>query len=209
VTDELTNAIVDLREDDALATVDRLLEEGADPVGILTDCKKAMDVIGGRFACGEAFIPELIMAGEIMTGIAGKLKPHLAGAPTEKKLGTVVLGTVAGDIHDIGKDIVGTMLDIAGFEVVDLGVDVSVEAFISTAREAPRAGHRHELPAHQRYRVDEEHGGRRLTGRAARPGQADGRRCARHRADRGVHRRRRLRQGRRGGRRACQAVDRG
>jgi methanogenic corrinoid protein MtbC1 len=132
---ELTEVIVDLREDDALATVDRLLGEGADPVGILADCKRAMDVIGERFACGEAFIPELIMAGEIMQGIAGKLKPHLAGAPSEKKIGVVVLGTVAGDIHDIGKDIVGTMLDIAGFDVVDLGVDVSAQKFIDTAME--------------------------------------------------------------------------
>ncbi len=135
MTDELTNAVVDLREDDALAIVDRLLGEGADAVGILADCKRAMDVIGERFACGEAFIPELIMAGEIMQAIAGKLKPHLASAPIADKLGVIVIGTVQGDIHDIGKDIVATMLDIAGFDVVDLGVDVPVAKFIDTARE--------------------------------------------------------------------------
>ena len=134
MTDELTRAIVDLREDDALAIAGRLLAEGADPVGILDDCKRAMEVIGERFACGEAFIPELIMAGEIMQGISAQLKPHLAGAPTEEKLGVIVLGTVEGDIHDIGKDIVATMLDIAGFEVVDLGVDVKVQTFIDAAR---------------------------------------------------------------------------
>ena len=135
MTQELTQAIVDLREDDALAMVDRLLAEGADPVGILDDCKKAMDVIGERFANGEAFIPELIMAGEIMTGVSAKLKPHLVGAAPEQKLGIIVIGTVQGDIHDIGKDIVATMLDIAGFDVVDLGVDVKVEQFIATAQE--------------------------------------------------------------------------
>ena len=135
MTDELIQAIVDLREDDALAIAGRLLAEGAGPVGILDDCKRAMEVIGERFACGEAFIPELIMAGEIMQGISAQLKPHLAGAPTEEKLGVVVLGTVEGDIHDIGKDIVATMLDIAGFEVVDLGVDVKIERFIATAQE--------------------------------------------------------------------------
>jgi methanogenic corrinoid protein MtbC1 len=135
VTDELTNAVVELREDDALATVDRLLAEGVDPVGILADCKRAMDIIGERFAAGEAFIPELIMAGEIMQSIAGKLKPHLASTPSADKLGIIVLGTVEGDIHDIGKDIVATMLDIAGFDVVDLGVDVPVAKFIDTARE--------------------------------------------------------------------------
>ena len=135
MTEGLTQAIVDLREDDALAMVDQLLAEGADPMGILDDCKRAMDVIGERFACGEAFIPELMMAGEIMQSISGKLKPHLTSAPSQEKLGVVVIGTVEGDIHDIGKDIVVTMLDIAGFDVVDLGVDVKVAAFVDTARE--------------------------------------------------------------------------
>ena len=75
-----------------------------------------MDVIGQRFADGEAFIPELIMAGEIMPGITAKLKPYLKADAGGEKLGTVVMCTVQGDIHDIGKDIVVTMLDIAGFE---------------------------------------------------------------------------------------------
>ena len=135
MTDELTSALVDLREDDALAIVDRLLKEGADPAGILSDCKRAMDVIGERFASGEAFIPELVMAGEIMQAISAKLKPLLAGQAPEAKVGTVVIGTVKGDIHDIGKDIVLTMLDIAGFEVVDLGVDVPAEKFVQAIRE--------------------------------------------------------------------------
>jgi trimethylamine corrinoid protein len=135
VTDELTSALVDLREDDALAIVDRLLTEGADPVGILEDCKRAMDVIGERFASGEAFIPELVMAGEIMQAIAAKLKPYLSGETAGSKVGVVVIGTVKGDIHDIGKDIVVTMLDIAGFEVVDLGVDVPAERFVQIIRE--------------------------------------------------------------------------
>ena len=135
MTQELTQAIIDFREDEVLAMVDRLLAEGADPIGILDDGRRAMDVIGARFACGEAFIPELIMAGEIMTAVAARLKPSLAGAPAEAKRGVIVLGTAQGDIHDIGKDIVGTMLDIAGFDVVDLGVDVKVSAFIDTARE--------------------------------------------------------------------------
>jgi 5-methyltetrahydrofolate--homocysteine methyltransferase len=135
VTQGLTEAIIDFREDDALALVDRLLGDGADPVGILDDCKRAMDVIGERFACGEAFIPELVMAGEIMTQVSAKLKPSLAGAALGDKRGVIVLGTAQGDIHDIGKDIVATMLDIAGFDVVDLGVDVKVSQFIDAARE--------------------------------------------------------------------------
>jgi trimethylamine corrinoid protein len=135
VTEELTQAVVDLREDDALAMVDRLLAEGADPVGILDACRQAMERIGERFACGEAFIPELIMAGEIMQEISARLKPRLASAPTEARLSVVVIGTVEGDIHDIGKDIVATLLDLAGFDVVDLGVDVKVATFIDAARE--------------------------------------------------------------------------
>jgi methanogenic corrinoid protein MtbC1 len=135
VTQELTQAIVDLREDDALAMVDRLLADGADAVGILADCKAAMDIIGEKFANGEAFIPELIMAGEIMTGVSTKLKPHLAGTAPAETLGVVVIGTVQGDIHDIGKGIVVTMLDIAGFEVVDLGVDVPAAKVVEAVRE--------------------------------------------------------------------------
>jgi trimethylamine corrinoid protein len=135
VTQELTQAVVDLREDDALAMVDKQLADGVDPVAILADCKAAMDVIGDKFANGEAFIPELIMAGEIMTGVSARLKPHLTAAAPEDRLGVVVIGTVQGDIHDIGKDIVVTMLDIAGFDVVDLGVDVKIDKFIATAQE--------------------------------------------------------------------------
>lgn len=135
MTQELTQAVVDLREDDALGMVDQMLADGVDPVAILADCKAAMDVIGDNFAAGEAFIPELIMAGEIMSGVSARLKPHLMGAKPEEKLGVIVIGTVEGDIHDIGKDIVVTMLDIAGFDVVDLGVDVKVEKFIATAQD--------------------------------------------------------------------------
>jgi trimethylamine corrinoid protein len=135
VTEELTNAVIDLREDDALALVDHLLAGGADPAGVLDSCKNAMDVIGERFACGEAFIPELIMAGEIMQEVSARLKPHLVVASVDGRLGTVALGTASGDIHDIGKDIVATMLGIAGFGVIDLGVDVPPEKFVAAARD--------------------------------------------------------------------------
>jgi 5-methyltetrahydrofolate--homocysteine methyltransferase len=134
-TDELTEAIVELREADALATTDRLLDEDVDPAAVLDASRTAMDVIGDRFACGEAFIPELVMAGEIMHAISEKLKPRLAQDAATGGHGVVVLGTAQGDIHDIGKDIVATMLDIAGFRVVDLGVDVPPERFVAAARE--------------------------------------------------------------------------
>jgi 5-methyltetrahydrofolate--homocysteine methyltransferase len=131
----LEEAVIELREQDALRITDELLERGVDPLTIVASCKEAMDVIGQRFACGEAFIPELIMAGEIMKGITAKVKPRLAAQAAAAKLGTVVLCTVQGDIHDIGKDIVGSMLDIAGFDVVDLGVDVPVTTVVDKVRE--------------------------------------------------------------------------
>jgi len=136
MSNELTEAVIALREQDALQITDRLLEGGTDPLEIVSSCKEAMDVIGQRFSCGEAFIPELIMAGEIMKGITAKVKPRLASEAAGEKLGTIVLCTVQGDIHDIGKDIVGSMLDIAGFDVVDLGVDVPVATVVDKVREA-------------------------------------------------------------------------
>jgi len=131
----LKEAVMELREDDALRITREELQKGTDPLEIVTACREAMDVIGQRFADGEAFIPELIMAGEIMSGVTAELKPYLKADATGAKLGTVVMCTVQGDIHDIGKDIVVTMLDIAGFEVVDLGVDVPIDKVVETVRE--------------------------------------------------------------------------
>jgi 5-methyltetrahydrofolate--homocysteine methyltransferase len=132
----LKEAVIDLREDDALRITEEELKGGADPLDIVAACREAMDVIGKRFADGEAFIPELIMAGEIMAGITAQLKPYLKTESTGEKLGTVVMCTVQGDIHDIGKDIVVTMLDIAGFNVIDLGVDVPAAKVVETVRES-------------------------------------------------------------------------
>jgi 5-methyltetrahydrofolate--homocysteine methyltransferase len=132
----LKEAVIELREDDALRITEEELKGGTDPLEIVSACREAMDVIGQRFADGQAFIPELIMAGEIMTGVTARLKPYLKADAAGEKLGTVVMCTVQGDIHDIGKDIVVTMLDIAGFNVVDLGVDVPVAKVVETVRES-------------------------------------------------------------------------
>jgi trimethylamine corrinoid protein len=132
---ELTDAIVGMREDEALAIVKRELDAGTDPAAVLEDAKEAMSVLGKRFECGDAFIPELIMGGEIMKGIAAEVAPHLKAAAGAATRGSVVIGTVAGDIHDIGKDIVVLMLDVNGYDVHDLGVDVPVEKFVAAIRE--------------------------------------------------------------------------
>ena len=135
MSQELINAIVEMREDDALKLTNQLLDEDTAPMEILDACRGAMDVIGKRFEKGEAFLPELMMAGEMMTAISALIKPRMAEESTVEKLGKIVLGTVEGDIHDIGKDIVVFMLDLNGFEVTDLGVDVPPARFVEAVRE--------------------------------------------------------------------------
>jgi methanogenic corrinoid protein MtbC1 len=107
------------------------------PAAIIESCREAMGVIGARFEAGEAFIPELIMAGEMMKAIAEQVRPHLTEGDAAETVGCVVLGTVKGDIHDIGKDLVGSILDAAGFQVIDLGVDVPAERFIAAIADHP------------------------------------------------------------------------
>ena len=135
MSQELIDAITEMQEEQALAITSQLLDGGTDPMEVLDACKDAMDIIGERFEKGEAFIPELILAGEMMTAITEVIKPLLTTEIGEAKLGKVVIGTVEGDIHDIAKDIVSFMLDINGFEVTDLGVDVPPAKFVETVKE--------------------------------------------------------------------------
>lgn len=130
----LINAITEMQEEEAVALAQQLLDEGVSPSAVLDACKQAMDVIGQRFEKGECFIPELILAGEMLSQIAKLVKPRIQQGTAEKKVGKVVFGTVAGDIHDIAKDIVVFMLDINGFEVTDLGVDVPVAKFVEAVK---------------------------------------------------------------------------
>jgi methanogenic corrinoid protein MtbC1 len=133
---ELVEAMAGMKEQEALEIVDDLLSKGEDPAAILDLSSEAMQVVGERYQEGTYFLPELIMAGEMLRKIGDILKPKLAEQQTQTaKLGVVVLGTVRGDIHDIGKDIVGFMLEVNGFEVYDLGIDVSEEAFVGAVKE--------------------------------------------------------------------------
>jgi methanogenic corrinoid protein MtbC1 len=131
----LVKLLSDLKEPEALAFVEKALEEGIDPTDLLGQAKEAMNIVGERFASEEYFIPDLVFSGEILKGIVKKLEPHLKKGAAEERLGKVVIGTVAGDIHDIGKDMVVFMLDVNGFEVVDLGIDVPVQKFVDTIKE--------------------------------------------------------------------------
>ena len=135
MSQELIQAITDMREEDALKITKQMLENGADPITILESCREAMGIIGQRFETGECFIPELILAGEMLSQISTIIKPRLQQNGGTKKIGKVVLGTVEGDIHDIAKDIVGFMLDVNGFEVTDLGVDVPPAKFVEAVKQ--------------------------------------------------------------------------
>ena len=132
---ELTDAILGMDEDGALKIVKDRLDEGEAPEAVLDDARSAMTTLGDKFACEEVFIPELIMGGEIMKGIAAELKPRLTADENAEKRGTVVIGTVHGDIHDIGKDVVVMMLEVSGYDVHDLGIDVPVESFVAAIKE--------------------------------------------------------------------------
>jgi len=135
VNQKLVNLVADLKEEETIAWVHELIQGRTKPIAILDDARSAMEVVGKRFESGEYFIPDLIMASEILKGISDIVKPLLEAGQTGIKKGRVIIGTVAGDIHDIGKDIVTFMLDANGYEVLDLGIDVPVSVFVEKTRE--------------------------------------------------------------------------
>jgi 5-methyltetrahydrofolate--homocysteine methyltransferase len=132
---DLVELMADLKEQETLTLARESLDAGVDPVKILEDAKSAMEIVGKRFESREYFIPDLIMAGEILKGVSEIVKPRLKEGNKGTKQGKVLIGTVAGDIHDIGKDMVTFMLDVRGFDVLDLGIDVPVELFVEKTRE--------------------------------------------------------------------------
>jgi 5-methyltetrahydrofolate--homocysteine methyltransferase len=95
-----------------------------------------MSLVGQKFASGEYFIPDLIYSGEILKGVVKRLEPQLKKEKEEKRRGKVVIGTVAGDIHDIGKNLVSFMLDVNGFELLDLGINVPIQNFVDTVKQS-------------------------------------------------------------------------
>jgi len=135
MVDSLVKFLSDLQEPEALDFVNKALEKSADPKKILGDVQEAMAIVGKRFASKEYFISDLLFAGEILGQIIQKLEPHLKKTGPVKKRGKVIVGTVAGDIHNIGKDLVVFMLDINGFEVFDLGIDVPAQKFVDKVKE--------------------------------------------------------------------------
>lgn len=134
MSEKLINAIAEMDDEGALVIVKDLIKDGVDPMTILDDCRAAMEVVGKRFEEGEYFISELILAGEMLKSISEEVKPLITQEGGAKKGGKVLIGTVKGDIHDIAKDIVTFMLDVNGFEVMDIGIDVPQEKFIEAIK---------------------------------------------------------------------------
>ncbi|MDD3628176.1 MAG: cobalamin-dependent protein [Actinomycetota bacterium] len=133
---DLVSTIADLNEQEALKIVKDRLSAGEDPLKIMEDARKGLEIVGERFASSEYFIPDLVYSGEIMKLITELVKPQLTREEETRKSGKIVFGTVRGDIHDIGKNIVTFMLDVNGFEVIDLGVDVPEQKFVDKIKES-------------------------------------------------------------------------
>ncbi len=134
--DSLFQSVVEIEEDKAYELVKQLVEDGVDPKEIIEILRKAVDVIGDKFSKKEYFLTELVMAGEIFQQSAKILEPALKKDKIKvKSKGIVVMGTVKGDIHDIGKNIFVTLLQSAGFEVHDLGVDIPAQDFVEKVKE--------------------------------------------------------------------------
>jgi 5-methyltetrahydrofolate--homocysteine methyltransferase len=119
-----------MREKEVLAIAKGLVDSDEEPLKILDDCSRAMEIVGKRFEEGKYFLPELMMAGDMLKQVSEMVKPKLQGDATTGQRGKVLMGTVEGDIHDIGKDIVTFLLEVNGFEVRDIGIDVPPHTFV-------------------------------------------------------------------------------
>ena len=132
---EFVEAMANMRETEALEEAGRLLGDGEDPLKVLEMCRGAMTIIGRRFEGGTYFLPELVLAGEMLRSVSTMVQKKMGQQMDRNRSGKVLIGTVQGDIHDIGKDIVVFMLDAAGFDVLDLGINVSPDKFVDAIKQ--------------------------------------------------------------------------
>ncbi len=133
----MAQSVIDGEPEKAAELAARALDAGVDPLeAINKGFVQGVNHVGSQFSCGEMFLPDLVLAGEAMKSAVAVLEPEMKRRGTARQvLGRVVIGTIQGDIHDIGKTLVATMLSASGFEVYDLGVDVAPEKFVEKARE--------------------------------------------------------------------------
>jgi len=127
---ELADALSGLNEEEVARLVQEKIDAGIDAMSVLNECRKGMDIVGERYKNGEYFLSELIVAGEIFKNSMKVIEPHLQVGKKGDKPAKIVIGTVKGDIHNIGKDIAANLLKAAGFEVYDLGIDVAPSAMV-------------------------------------------------------------------------------
>lgn len=135
MNEDFINELVQLNEEEVYKMTRERIDSGEDPLNILSDVRIAMTKIGEQFDCKEYFIPELIMAGEILKEVTEIVKPNLTEGPKFEHIGKAVIGTVKGDIHNVGKDLVAFMFETKGVEVFDLGVDVPAQTFVEKIKE--------------------------------------------------------------------------
>ena len=133
---DVSNLVIAGRSKLIAAAVQAALDEGENATDILAAMIGAMDVVGERFRNNEIFVPEMLVAARAMKKGVDVLKPHLSSGEVGG-MGKMIIGTVQGDLHDIGKNLVAMMIESAGFEVIDLGVDVPHERFVEAVRENP------------------------------------------------------------------------
>ena len=135
MSEELAMALVELKRDQVFETVKDKADKGGDPLEILEECRRGMTIVGERFQSGEFYLAEMMLAAEIFKGVVTILNPHMEKVRPPKPLARVVLATLKGDIHDLGKDILATLLRAQGFEVHDLGVDVPPAVVVEKVKE--------------------------------------------------------------------------
>lgn len=135
MSSKLIDKFLAMEENEAIKTAAEMLKQGMDPMDVLAESRKALVEVGTRYEQGQFFLPEMIVASEIMKAIVEEAQPYLKGDESDEKLGKIVIGSVEGDIHDIGKNIVVFMLEAYGFEVLDMGVDVKASDFVEKVKE--------------------------------------------------------------------------
>lgn len=135
MSEELALAIVELNRDRALNLVKSRSEKGESPLQILEECRQGMTIVGERFQKGEYFLAELILSAEIFKGAVEILDPYLTATDPQESRGKMVLATLQGDIHDLGKNLFAALVKAQGFEVHDLGVDVDPALVVEKVKE--------------------------------------------------------------------------
>jgi len=135
MADDLSTYVVELKRDEVSEAIKAKLDKGEDPIQILGECRKGMTIVGERFQAGDYYLAELMLSAEVFKAAVAILDPHLAESRSSEPLGKVVLATLRGDIHDLGKNIVATLLSAHGFEVHDLGVDVPPSVLVKKVEE--------------------------------------------------------------------------